>query len=62
MVPRLLGTASLINGVASLQTSALALGAHRLLAAFVGSSGFLPSLSPAVPLVDQSSAAAAGAN
>jgi hypothetical protein len=46
----LLGTASLVNGVASLQTSALALGSHRLLAAFVGSSGFLPSTSPAVPL------------
>ena len=47
----LVGTALLINGVASLPTSALALGSHRLLAAFVGSSGFLPSLSPAVSVV-----------
>jgi hypothetical protein len=46
----LLGTASLVNGVATLQTSALALGSHRLLAAFAGSSGFLPSTSAAVPL------------
>jgi hypothetical protein len=46
----LLGTAPLVNGVASFQTSALSLGPHRLLAMFAGSSGFLPSVSPAVPL------------
>jgi hypothetical protein len=46
----LLGTAPVVNGVASFQTSALSLGPHRLLAAFAGSSGFLPSVSPAVPL------------
>jgi hypothetical protein len=46
----LLGTAPLVDGVASFQTSALSLGPHRLLAAFAGSSGFLPSVSPAVPL------------
>jgi hypothetical protein len=46
----LLGTATLVDGVASFQTSALSLGPHRLLAAFAGSSGFLPSVSPAVPL------------
>jgi hypothetical protein len=46
----LLGSASVVNGAASFQTTALALGSHRLLAAFVGSGGFLPSLSPAVPL------------
>ena len=45
-----LGTASLTNGVATLQTSALALGAHGLLADFRGSTGSLPSLSPTVPL------------
>jgi hypothetical protein len=44
------GTASVTNGVATLQTSALALGAHGLLADFKGSTGFLPSLSPTVPL------------
>jgi hypothetical protein len=46
----LLGTAPLVNGVATFQTSALSLGPHRLLAAFAGSSAFLPSVSPAVPL------------
>jgi hypothetical protein len=46
-----LGTTSLINGVGSVQTSALALGSHRLLAVFGGSSGFLPSISPDVPLI-----------
>ena len=46
----LLGTAPLVNGVASFQTSALPLGLHRLLAAFTGSSGVLPSVSPAVPV------------
>jgi Bacterial Ig-like domain (group 3) len=45
-----LGTAPVTNGVATLQTSALALGAHGLLADFKGSTGFLPSLSPGVPL------------
>ncbi len=46
-----LGTTSLTTGVGTLQTSSLALGSHRLLAVFAGSSGFLPSLSPAVPLI-----------
>ena len=46
----LLGTAPLVNGVASFQTTSLALGSHRLLAAFLGSAGFLPSLSPAEPI------------
>ena len=51
----LLGTAPLVNGVATFQTSALALGPHRLLAAFAGSNGsFSPSVSPAVPLVPSS--------
>jgi hypothetical protein len=45
-----LGTASLTNGVGSIQTSLLALGSHRLLVAFAGGAGFLPSLSPAVPV------------
>ena len=45
-----LGTASLTSGVATLQTSALALGTHGLLADFRGGSGSLPSLSPTVPL------------
>jgi trimeric autotransporter adhesin len=39
-----LGTASLTSGVATLQTTALALGAHGLLADFRGSTGSLPSL------------------
>jgi hypothetical protein len=46
----LLGSASLTNGVATLQTSALALGSHRLFAVFTGNNGFLPSISPVVQL------------
>jgi hypothetical protein len=47
----LLGTSTLINGVASFQTAALTLGSHTLSAMFRGSTGFLPSTSPTVPFI-----------
>ena len=47
----LLGTASLTSGVATLQTSSVGLGSHGLLAVFASNNGFLPSISPVVPLI-----------
>jgi hypothetical protein len=47
----LLGSGLLTSGVATLQTSALDVGAHGLFAAFAGNNGFLPSTSPVVPLI-----------
>ncbi|HEX8615973.1 MAG TPA: M36 family metallopeptidase, partial [Thermoanaerobaculia bacterium] len=43
-----LGTAALVNGVATLTTSALSVGAHSLTATYAGGPGFLTSTSAAV--------------
>src|SRR5262249_16883456 len=45
-----LGTARLVNGVATFQTSSLSAGSHSLTALWFGDSNYVGSNSPAVPL------------